>query len=896
MGHTDIDALTPVLEYWLGEGPPEESEINSPLPSLQSGIRSPPDDSWEMADPDEADVHDAENDAGRQRGRGAQGVAPCATAIMGHPPCSPSTPSPGPSNPVATARTAGQMTPRRAPMALESHTGDHWAIVNPAILGQDVLRPPHFAKAWARLPKPLREALEDEDITNDRCDALLIAEDLEDNNDRWLASAFVLTPLSQRCVNTVPALEEALRTLIREAGRVNGFADFPLDLLAEAAKKPRPTPCIDLSDLPARLLTQWRTLTPTKLAQAAGKSVVPETMQEIESNLRTIWRKRIMRRLRPYSTSFSNMTLALSESDPEAALLDIFGTTRWSSLSGHGRTLDQMIDMLPGFLPWDTQKIANLFNSMRAKNSTSDAHYSPNKPMQFWRTILYLSRVCGMITPLNVDYLRAKRDSVRLAFINSTDIMDCRAPAPDIEVIVALEKATVHAKTPLDRWAASGFRHEVGASGRQNDYQHSNPDTHISTAKTSEITAWQTKVSDLLDRKREMPLIAPKTTFSGIEWWLTWEEGLEWLAKLLGPRDYIFPTPNRSRTGVKPTPLKSGTAIKWYRDLLIAGGLDRAKAMLQTLSGLRVFMPEQAYQAGISRDKRRYLGRWMKEDTADIYTRDHRHVVTAIWEEVCNAPAPASSNAPVKMVPAELTHAYWDLPKTDKDVEELPDSRIPLSGPCINADGTITEGMTYWDRSKEKKKTSGPGTSVPPASPSPPPLPSACATARKRGAEGVEGTSGDDIASIPTTESIRRRSAICLAADLVPPPKGPLELLGNLKPTGLPNVRKCHLRSVRTGTCLCGYPYKPENIVPYGVAADWAREYQEYTACDLCFRSYDCPTGWPAPRFKTQRPAPSTPTIPSTSLEAVGSTDSSDDGSNSDEDSDTDGEAIPVTA
>ena len=55
----------------------------------------------------------------------------------------------------------------------------------------------------------------------------------------------------------------------------------------------------------------------------------------------------------------------------------------------------------------------------------------------------------------------------------------------------------------------------------------------------------------------------------------------------------------------------------------------------KTLAGWRVFMPELAFQAGIPREHRRYLGRWQHEAMADNYTREHRTVVTKIWRDVC---------------------------------------------------------------------------------------------------------------------------------------------------------------------------------------------------------------------------------------------------------------------
>ena len=48
----------------------------------------------------------------------------------------------------------------------------------------------------------------------------------------------------------------------------------------------------------------------------------------------------------------------------------------------------------------------------------------------------------------------------------------------------------------------------------------------------------------------------------------------------------------------------------------------------------RVFMPDCAFQAHVPRDQRQYLGNWMAESTADVYTREKRNVVCAIWEKV----------------------------------------------------------------------------------------------------------------------------------------------------------------------------------------------------------------------------------------------------------------------
>ena len=52
-----------------------------------------------------------------------------------------------------------------------------------------------------------------------------------------------------------------------------------------------------------------------------------------------------------------------------------------------------------------------------------------------------------------------------------------------------------------------------------------------------------------------------------------------------------------------------------------------------TLSSMRVFMSEWAHKAGISRERRKIIGRSATECTADVYTRQHRVVVMDIWKE-----------------------------------------------------------------------------------------------------------------------------------------------------------------------------------------------------------------------------------------------------------------------
>ena len=104
-----------------------------------------------------------------------------------------------------------------------------------------------------------------------------------------------------------------------------------------------------------------------------------------------------------------------------------------------------------------------------------------------------------------------------------------------------------------------------------------------------------------------------------------------------------------------PRPITSQSLLGHYRKLLVIGGLAQAEAARQTLPGLRVFMADQAYKAGVSRDQRRYIGRWANESMADTYTRDHRRVITNIWTEVMKQ----EERSGKEYIPEDLDHPYY---------------------------------------------------------------------------------------------------------------------------------------------------------------------------------------------------------------------------------------------
>jgi hypothetical protein len=209
-------------------------------------------------------------------------------------------------------------------------------------------------------------------------------------------------------------------------------------------------------------------------------------------------------------------------------------------------------------------------------------------------------------------------------------------------------------------------------------------------------------------------------------------------------------------------------------------------------------MADLAYQHNISRDKRRYIGRWANESTADIYTRDHRTVICQIWTEVtsrisetegatapaapgADKPKPASSSTDdlLRTVPEDLTAEYYRL---SGDEEPAPDD---------------------WNLVALTPRTD------------------------------------DTPAKRPKTYASLHR----IPADLAPPDvSGPYSVNYNLR-ADKNGQHKIHLLTVHGTAAGCGWQPKPSQTGSL-LEPDWTRDPDTYSLCVFCFRRYTWPTTW----------------------------------------------------
>jgi hypothetical protein len=254
--------------------------------------------------------------------------------------------------------------------------------------------------------------------------------------------------------------------------------------------------------------------------------------------------------------------------------------------------------------------------------------------------------------------------------------------------------------------------------------------------------------------------------------------------------EFLLPMVTKDRTGFIRRPMTNAAGLRWIRTALIRLGAPNAQVEKLTWPSFRVFFADWAFQAGISRDRRRYIGRWASEATADDYTREHRSVVCNIWKEV--------------------------TPQTDK----------------IRAGHSAPEDLSRKDYQLE---TRAGATGVPD--------PDAASKAPATAKDTIDLTKGAPgpvcLDPVPITP------VIVLAADLVSEQTGgPLAVICATKKTGRPSTFKIHLLKT-DGSCI-GCAWKPRfeaynnlNEQDFQTAGS-----QGMNPCKTCFKFYTYPTVW----------------------------------------------------
>ena len=339
---------------------------------------------------------------------------------------------------------------------------------------------PLWKRAWDKLHPALAAVLHDHGLQHgDYADACFFASNYyvtPEVKQAWKDAAAAYLPVKKNRKDQDPLelIDKEIENLVIAAKR-----NPPFDQLSEIGRSRLAEPRPELTkytklDIPPPALLKWRALKPPDLVGIAKQGT---SIRALEAELANRWRARILARIVPHAghPGYSRIREAMTASDSDRDLHRLFGTKRWTTLSHHGRNLDNILTIRPGILPFTNETISDLFDRLEKTATDPDKKSSSAKPATFWKTIQYILQTFApkWHDEVDIPMLKNKRDATRAAMITTVERLDKRALAPSVDCAKALEKASNEASLWLDRWFSSMCRHGYGTSGRFNDYQHS---------------------------------------------------------------------------------------------------------------------------------------------------------------------------------------------------------------------------------------------------------------------------------------------------------------------------------------------------------------------------------------------------------------------------------------
>ena len=420
-----------------------------------------------------------------------------------------------------------------------------------------------------------------------------------------------------------------------------------------------------MEPLPAlRELTKWKHWKPGRI-----RELEPTTQRRLEGDLRIQWARRLIAHLSPHANDIPHLR-SLQGDDLLQEYMDLLGDTRFRTLRIHCLGLEELQRMGFNKIPWDEAAVRALLNRLREMEAT------PHKIQRIWDTLRWFSKRFGLLDVTSMERLQEKRKALQDQLTPTVIKPQRKAMVPSKEVIWALESGTAGVPPPgasspdrggthpLDQFILGVVRFQVACSARFNDLQHTSTASLQVNSSTVELSAWQTKtVSAFKMKKSPVPLIAPKYSFTGHDWWtpltIAWRK-MHALDAFVNS-DYLIPTLSKDGLGLIPRPSSPDRALRWLKAALGRRGLQSHQVDKLSWHSFRVFIPDCAFQLRIPRDQRQYLGNWTTESTADIYTREKRNVVTRVWEEVA-LKLPSLNLGGARLVREDLDHPDWEDP------------------------------------------------------------------------------------------------------------------------------------------------------------------------------------------------------------------------------------------
>eukprot|EP00435_Cladocopium_sp_Y103_P059424 s598_g21.t1 len=405
-------------------------------------------------------------------------------------------------------------------------------------------------------------------------------------------------------------------------------------------------------------LLKWRHWKPSAL-----KDEEPTTQRALEVHLRGRWAARLLAHFAPYAQHIPHMA-PLVGPDFHTELTHLLGDTRFRTLRQYCLAYEGLRKRGFEAIPWSERDVRALSNRL----AEDEVHRLKAKKQALEETL------ADTATKPQRKAVVPSREVVWALEEGAATLDPAGAPGPDGQVVPGFDRHKM-----MDAFILGLARFQLGCSARFNDLQHVHPRELHSTTSTIELQAWQTKtVSTARIKKHPAPLICPKYSFSGKDWWPGWVATIRKLCKLpkFQDMDYLIPTVSKDFNGIIARPSTPDRGLRWLKDALVRQGVERSQVDPLTWHSFRVFIPDCAFQLGIPRAQRQYLGNWLSESTADVYTREKRNVVVSIWNQVA-AKVPRLDLDPGKERREDLNHPDWNDPAP----VEIPDGEAPDEHP-----------------------------------------------------------------------------------------------------------------------------------------------------------------------------------------------------------------------
>ena len=159
-------------------------------------------------------------------------------------------------------------------------------------------------------------------------------------------------------------------------------------------------------------------------------------------------------------------------------------------------------------IPWTSASVRGLLNTM------SDLESTPSKVQRLWHTLKWLSKRLGLLDPDSLTSLQEKKNAVRYSLVSAVLLPQKRARLPSLTIVRLLEEGASLYTTgdgvpeggkklrPTDPYILAVARFLLGCSGRFSDAQHTPPSSLRITSTTTELTAWQTKTTSVLQNRQ----------------------------------------------------------------------------------------------------------------------------------------------------------------------------------------------------------------------------------------------------------------------------------------------------------------------------------------------------------------------------------------------------------